>query len=113
MRLYLNVLQEFSESLNKFSIIQIMGSVYLLHFSQPISNKHTTQHYLGWASNLKSRITKHQQGQGARLTKVAYDRSITFEVACTWEGDRQLERLIKRQKNHRRYCPICRSARRY
>ncbi len=84
-----------------------MGVVYLLHFSEPISCNHTCQHYVGWTSSLKNRIAKHRQGQGARLTQVAHDRSITFEVAHTWKGNRQLERQIKKQKNHKRYCSVC------
>lgn len=35
---------------------------YLLHFSQPISPKHTTRHYLGWAENLDARIDHHRKG---------------------------------------------------
>ena len=83
------------------------GTVYLLHFERPISEKHTTQHYIGWAKHLPSRMLKHMHGQGARLTEVAVERGIGFVVAQTWPGDRTFERKMKNQKNARRYCPIC------
>jgi predicted GIY-YIG superfamily endonuclease len=86
------------------------GVVYLLHFSRPISDKHTAQHYAGWAYRLDSRVNQHLKGRGARLTQVARERGITFEIAAAWPGDRNFERKIKNSKNLRRYCPICRKA---
>lgn len=81
--------------------------IYLLHFHNPIHPNRTTQHYLGFAKDLDERIREHRRGRGSRLTQVAYERNITFTVAEVWQGDRTLERLIKRQKNSRRFCPIC------
>jgi hypothetical protein len=83
------------------------GTVYLLHFDRPISEKHTTQHYIGWAKYLPARTLTHMRGQGARLTQVAVERGIGFVVAQTWPGDRTMERQIKNQKNAPRFCPIC------
>lgn len=83
------------------------GVVYLLHFSRPISSAHTTQHYIGWAQRLESRLAHHQAGTGARLTAVAVARGITWEVARTWEGDRTLERRLKRRHEGPRLCPLC------
>jgi len=83
------------------------GYVYLLHFERPISDKHTCQHYVGWAKYLPSRIAAHLSGHGARLTQVAIERGIAFTVARVWEGDRYLERKIKNRKHGPRYCPIC------
>lgn len=34
---------------------------------------------------------------------------IPFVLARTWEGDRQLERRLKRRKGAPRLCPICRA----
>lgn len=84
-----------------------VGTVYLLHFDRPISDHHTTQHYLGWARHLPSRIAKHANGSGARLTQVARERGIGFTVARTWPGDRNFERTLKRRKYGPRICPIC------
>jgi predicted GIY-YIG superfamily endonuclease len=83
------------------------GVVYLLHFSQPISPNHTAQHYIGWAYHLGSRIQQHLKGKGARLTRVAVERGISFEIAATFPGDRNYERLLKNRKNARKLCPIC------
>jgi len=58
-------------------------AVYLLHFSAPISPAHTCQHYLGYAEDVDRRIAEHRAGTGARLTEVAKQRGITFEVVRT------------------------------
>lgn len=86
-----------------------MSAVYLLHFEQPISPDHTAQHYLGYAKrSLEARIEEHERGEGARLTQVAKERGIAFEVVRVWEGgDRQLERKLKNRHNAPRLCPIC------
>lgn len=79
-----------------------MGYVYLLTFDQPISDKHTTQSYCGWAKDLRSRIGDHRRGCGARLTQVTKERGIGFQVARVWVGSRKTERRIKNLKNGRR-----------
>jgi len=84
--------------------------VYLLHFSRPISEKHTARHYIGWAYHLGSRIQQHLHGRGARLTQVALERGITFEIAAIWPGDRTYERKLKNQKRGPKLCPLCRRA---
>jgi len=86
------------------------GVVYLLHFSKPISPNHTTQHYIGWAYHLGSRIDQHLKGRGARLTQVAKERGITFEIAAIWPGDRSYERKLKNKKMGARLCPMCKRA---
>jgi predicted GIY-YIG superfamily endonuclease len=89
--------------------------VYLLHFDKPISDNHTCQHYIGSTSNLEQRLKKHHAGLngregGARLTQVAVERGIGFEVARTWEGGREEEKRLKAQKQGPRLCPICNGA---
>lgn len=80
-------------------------AVYLLHFEQKL---HHAQHYLGSSDKLDERIEKHRKGSGARLVRVFAEREIGFTVARTWpDGDRGLERALKRQKNGPRLCPIC------
>ena len=84
-------------------------TVYLLHFSGPIApGRHTARHYLGFADDLGPRVNAHAHGQGARLTQVAKERGLTFTVARVWEdGDRALERRLKRRHEAPRLCPIC------
>ncbi|MGB7890943.1 MAG: hypothetical protein WCF82_03320, partial [Microcoleus sp.] len=66
-------------------------------------------------NDLDERIRNHRwdrgarlcEDRGARLCGVAKKRGITFKVAEVWSGDRSLERQLKRQKNSRRFCPMC------
>lgn len=81
--------------------------VYLLHFSKPISSNHTCQHYLGYAEDVEARLSDHKAGYGARLTQVANELGIDYEVVRTWEGDRKKERKLKNLKNSPKLCPIC------
>jgi predicted GIY-YIG superfamily endonuclease len=80
------------------------GTVYLIHFDTPL---HHARHYLGWTTNLKARLEAHRRGNGARLMEVITEAGITWRLARTWEGGRELERHLKRQKNSPRFCPIC------
>lgn len=86
----------------------MLGIVYLLHFERPISMAHTCQHYLGWCLDLTARLAVHRAGNGARLTQIAVERGIGFEVVRTWEGTRELERYLKDGKRGPRLCPLCR-----
>lgn len=87
--------------------IQEIGTIYLLHFSSRVSDGHTTQHYMGWARDLKGRVRHHKNGTGARLTQVAVERGISMEVVRTWEGTRDDERRLKNGKRGTRLCPVC------
>jgi predicted GIY-YIG superfamily endonuclease len=80
------------------------GTVYLIHFDTPL---HHARHYLGWTTDLEARLEAHRQGNGARLMEVITEAGITWKLARTWEGGRELERHLKRQKNSPRFCPIC------
>jgi len=81
--------------------------VYLLHFKQPY--KHA-RHYIGFVTskhNLSLRLDHHKNGSGARLMQVLAEAGIEFELAATWEGDRNLERKLKNRHGASRFCPIC------
>jgi len=86
---------------------EIMDFVYLLHFDRPISDKHTTQHYIGYASDIVKRLNCHKSGNGARLTEIAKIRNIGFALVRLWHGDRNFERKLKNRKNAPKLCPIC------
>jgi hypothetical protein len=84
------------------------GTVYLLHFSGRVSDRHTCQHYLGWTPGpVAERVATHAAGRGARLTQVAAERGLCLTVARTWHGGRELERRLKNQKHGPRLCPLC------
>jgi predicted GIY-YIG superfamily endonuclease len=86
----------------------MLGFVYLLHFEEPIApGRHTCQHYIGYAADLAARIQAHETGHGARITQVARERGIRFQVARLWRGDRALERRLKDRKHAPQLCPIC------
>jgi predicted GIY-YIG superfamily endonuclease len=82
-------------------------TVYLLHFSEPL---HHARHYLGFSNDLEKRLRLHKAGwnNDARLLQVLRARDISFQLARIWpDGDRALERRLKRQHNSPRLCPIC------
>ena len=84
--------------------------VYLLHFEQPISAHHSCQHYCGYCDEgrLRERMAEHRAGSGARLTQVAKEREIGFQVVRIWpETRRPFERRLKKSKNLPRLCPHC------
>lgn len=80
------------------------GTIYLLHFDKPF---HHARHYLGWTSNLKSRIDRHWEGHGSKLIRAAILAGISFTLVMTWEGTRQRERELKNRHNGPKLCPIC------
>ena len=85
-----------------------MSHVYLLHFD---SNLAHARHYIGFADrSVKKRVTQHQQGQGAALTRAVVAAGIGIQWVRTWEGDRHFERRLKNQKNAPRLCPVCNTA---
>jgi len=86
----------------------VPGTIYLLHFTQPYRH---AKHYMG-KPDLPARLAAHTEGRGARLVEVIIDAGIGFTLARTWEGDRFLERTLKRRRMAPRYCPICRAQRR-
>ena len=59
--------------------------IYLLHFEAPISDRHTTQHYLGFTDDLDARLEQHRAGvrSTSRLCQVAKERGIGFTLLRT------------------------------
>ena len=82
------------------------GRCYLLHFVTPYRH---ARHYLGSSDDLAKRLAQHRNGTGARLMEVVHDAGISFVVARTWVGGKNLERQLKAQKHGPRLCPICRN----
>jgi predicted GIY-YIG superfamily endonuclease len=85
--------------------------VYLIHFDQPYYH---ARHYLGTTNDLEHRLQQHAKGRrygGARLMEVIIQAGISWRVACTWAGGRELEQQLKAWNNGSRLCPICKANR--
>jgi putative endonuclease len=91
------------------------GTVYLLHFDEPIGNLAnrygSAQHYTGTAVELAARLAVHRAGNGAAIMAAVHRAGIGWRVARTWPGGRVAERALKRRGGARRHCPLCRAAR--
>lgn len=83
----------------------LMGTIYLIHFESPYRH---ARHYLGYTDDLVARLDRHLAGNGGRLLQVVRAAGISYRVVRTWEGERNLERKLKRRKGSPRLCPICR-----
>lgn len=84
-----------------------MPAIYLLHLSARIAGH--AGHYLGYAHDLDARLAEHDTGAGARLTQVARQQGITWELVRTWRGARATRREERRLKriHGSRLCPLC------
>jgi hypothetical protein len=60
-----------------------------------------------WTRDLPARVKVHLDGHGARLMEVIKEAGITWHVARTWTGTRDLERAIKDQHAAPKLCPEC------
>lgn len=84
------------------------GTLYLLHFSEPLAH---SQHYIGWTgmdSTVKRRLARHRKGRGAAITAAASAKGIKLRLVRVWEGScRNFERRLKKARNHSRLCPVC------
>jgi hypothetical protein len=93
--------------------------VYLLHFVD--AKGHTLKlaghasHYLGYTPDARpgysnSRFQKHLTGRGAKITQAVVRAGGSFMwVPLDAKGDRKVEKKLKGQRNHKRFCPICRA----
>ena len=82
------------------------GLIYLLHFERRL---HHAGHYLGFVeSDLERRLEEHRTGRGSRLMAAIVAAGIGFVLVRTWEGDRHLERKLKKCHHvPNRLCPVC------
>ena len=88
-------------------------AVYILHFDTPYWNN--ARHYVGYTTiGVENRIAKHRKGKGSLLVGYALKHGHDFVIAHTeefetkWEA-RQRERQIKRGKNIKRQCDVCKA----
>ena len=86
-----------------------VGNVYLLHYEKPIRGK---KHYLGFTmKKVAMRLQEHNSGwYGSQMTNLAVQNGSECVLARTWEGvSVQFEKKLKREKNLKRHCPICKN----
>lgn len=92
--------------------------VYLLHYDKPLTfvrggKTVNVQHYMGSAKDVEERINQHKNGTSrCKLPKAFFDAGIGFQIVQVWDseglGGRLLERGLKKGKNLKRICPLCR-----
>lgn len=77
--------------------------IYILMLDKPLgSHKHSARFYIGFCESdacFNRRMKEHKRGAGAAMTRAAVARGIGFKCVATMEGDRNLERRLKRMKN--------------
>lgn len=87
--------------------------VYLIHLNTPLtrSNGVKVAHYVGSTRDLDRRILREHPRKkrkgGAALLRRANQLGCDWQVAKIWQASREFERLLKQQRNHRRFCPMC------
>jgi len=80
------------------------SKVYLIHLNTPL--KHA-KHYLGFSEDLPKRLQRHRTGQGAAFMKAISKEGISWHVSRIWDGNYELEQMLKRQHNASHLCPTC------
>ncbi len=84
-------------------------SVYLIHFDKPLAH---AQHYLGFVdgdvTKVEARLKRHRKNRGSALMAAVNTAQIDYNVVRIWpDYTRDQERQLKKQKNSRKLCPIC------
>lgn len=82
------------------------GYVYFIRLSVPLGNeRHSARIYVGFAHSqdaLVKRMKAHLQGRGAKFTRASVERGVGFSVIGVVRGNRDMERWIKNQRNHKK-----------
>jgi predicted GIY-YIG superfamily endonuclease len=81
--------------------------VYIIHF---VPKYFRAQHYVGFTADTERRLLEHlaMRSSGSPLVKAVLQSGSTVTMSKIYpDGDRILEKAIKRQKNTHRFCPLC------
>jgi len=93
-----------------------MDTIYLIHFDEPLGDlanpRGQARHYLGFTTDLESRLDTHASGNGSAIMAAVTKAGISWRLARVWRGDRSAERRLKNQHNSPRFCPICQAEKR-
>jgi hypothetical protein len=87
-----------------------MNGLYLIHLEPRYAH---AGHYLGYADDIARRVREHGGGhaRSSPLLRAARAAGSRLTVTRVWEdGDRVLERRLKRGGGLSRHCPTCRAA---
>lgn len=93
---------------------KILGTIYLIHFDEPVGDRTrprmSASHYIGWTTDLETRLEQHRKGLGAALMAYVATKGIAWKVVRLWEGStRDDERRLKKSGHFAdRLCPECR-----
>lgn len=83
----------------------VIGSVYLVHFDKRCNG---AQHYLGFSTNVESRLKAHRTGRGSPLLRAVTRKRIPWRVVRTWKRkDGYFEQMLKRRYALKDLCPAC------
>ncbi len=79
---------------------------YLIHFDEPLNH---SQHYIGFALDLRSRLAKHRRGEGAAILAECNRRGIGYRVVRVWAAgqDRRFSEKQLKALGARYLCPVC------
>ena len=70
------------------------------------------RHYVGWtAGDVDARLATHLQGAGSPLLRAAVRAGVDVQLVATYQGNRHLERGLKRWHNTGQFCPARRARR--
>lgn len=86
------------------------GYVYLLHFGR---KHYHARHYVGYSGDYRYRLIDHVRGAGSPLVYAVARSGNPIILSVIWkDAPRELEKEIKRRRNHKFYCPWCDNRRR-
>lgn len=79
------------------------GTVYIIRLDKPLSERHTSQYYVGWTCKFDKRMKHHAAGTGAKFLAAAKRKGIGWRVVFTMPGTPADEQRIKRWKSTRKF----------
>lgn len=93
------------------SVGNAVRGLYLFHLEPRYAH---AGHYLGYSSDIAARCREHLRGPASKaspLLLAAARSGCAIELVRVWpNGDRTLERRLKKQGGLSRHCPPCRQS---
>src|SRR5258706_1605825 len=81
--------------------------IYILCIVPPYKHAH---HYIGYSANVAERISQNmsKSSKASPLIIAAINAGSIVTQTAEWEGDRTVERKLKRRGSAKQLCPVCR-----